>query len=409
MGKMTKKYFTIITFFLVIMVIGGCTEQNQSEEAGGEKQDHQPDGPSALPPIFSEDIRENVEALFDSHKGEVPKDVFNEHMQNLSETELQNSMLGGPTFHNIYVAYSSHETGATLEGTTDENGFVLEDRTLIIEHGSVPDAVIDPDGTIRLYFVDTCPLRKIWVAVDDHVDDKVTAADLVTLYEDGYVAGNNAFSTAKSTDGEHFTIESLAIKNLPEDVYVADPSTCRLENGSYRLYFLCVLASDCTSADPASSTHHRIASAISTDGTNFVYEGINYDEGEQSMGGGLSDPEVCKTGDYYRLFIHAGGGRTNNKVLTSYDDGRTFDESSAVDLFGSHSTAGYGLRIVETPVGYRMYYCENSTTYSATSDTNGETWTMQDEPKVGGRGSMAPVKIPEGSSITWKYLFYFHA
>lgn len=389
--------------------MSGCTEQqNQSEEPEGEDDGYQP-GPSGLPPIFSEDTREDVEALFDSYNGEVPKDVFKEHMQNLSEIELQNSMPGGPTFHDIYVAYSSHETGATIEGTTDENGFVLEDRTLIIEHGSVPDAVIDPDGTIRLYFVDTCPLRKIWISVDEFSDDKVTTADIFSLYEDGYVAGNNAFSTAKSTDGEHFTIEPLAIKNLPEDVYVADPSTCRLDSGSYRLYFLCVLASDCSSGDPASSTHHRIASAISIDGTNFVYEGINYDEGEQSMGGGLSDPEVCKTGDYYRLFIHAGGGRTNNKVLTSYDDGRTFDELSAVDLFGSYSTAGYGLRIVEIPGGYRMYYCENSTTYSATSDTNGEIWTMQNEPKVGGRGSMAPVKIPEGSSIPWKYLLYFHA
>ena len=274
----------------------------------------------------------------------------------------------------------------------------------IIPNASVPDAILTPDGIIRLYFVDAHPTRKIIAAIDTLSGDKITSADMWTLYSAGYVQTNNLFSTAMSTDGENFTVEALAIKNLPEDVLVADPSIVRLENGSYRLYFLCVLASDCPSGDPASSTHHRISSAISSDGKNFVYEGICYDEGVQPTGGGLSDPEVYKTGAYYRLFIHAGGGRTNNKVLTSYDGGRTFDGTSAVDLFGSHSTAGTGLRICEIPGGYRMYFSENSATYSATSDANGETWTIHNEPKIGGRGSMAPVRLQDGT-----YRLYFHA
>jgi hypothetical protein len=404
-----RKQILMISIILFIF-IGLCGCSQQSEDLNGDNnQDQMVDDAYGLPPIFSEDHRESVEELFESYNGEVPKTVFRNHLEQLSEQQLQSGIQGGPSSHNIYVAYSNDESGASLEGTTDENGYLLEERMLIIEHGSVPDAIIDTDGIIRLYFVDTSPLRKIWVATDALTEDIITASDLITLYEGGFVASNNIFSVAKSSDGEDFTIEPLAIKNLPEDVYLADPSVVRLENDSYRLYFLCVLATDCTSGDPASSTHHRIASAISSDGKSFVYEGINYDEGYQQTGGGLSDPEVYKTGDYYRLFIHAGGGRTNNKVLTSYDDGKTFDDSSAVDLFGTHSTAGTGLRIVEIPNGYRMYFCENSTTYSATSDTNGETWTMQDEPKVGGRGSMAPVRIPDDSSMSWEYLLYFHA
>jgi len=406
--KMRKKLLMIVIILFIFIGLCGCTQQSEDSNEDTDK-DQITDGSYGLPPIFSGDHRESVEALFESYNGEVPKTVFRTHLEQLSEQQLQSGTQGGPSSHNIYVAYSNDESGASIEGTIDENGYLIEERTLIIEHGSVPDAVIDTNATIRLYFVDTCPLRKIWVATDALLEDIVTASDLTTLYEDGFVASNNIFSEAKSSDGEHFAIEPLAIKNLPEDVYLADPSVVRLESGSYKLYFLCVLATDCTSGDPASSTHHRIASAISSDGKNFVYEGINYDEGYQQTGGGLSDPEIYKTGDYYRLFIHAGGGRTNNKVLTSYDDGQTFDDSSAVDLFGNYSTAGTGLRIVEIPNGYRMYFSENGATYSATSDANGETWTRQDEPKVSGRGSMAPVRIPNDSSISWKYLLYFHA
>lgn len=362
-----------------------------------------PSGPEpqgGLPPIFSGDERENAEALFNSYNGEVPKTVFESFLQQLGESQLAGAM--GPALHHIGLGYTYTSDGSALDYVQiDDN---------ILPNASVPDAVMAPDGvTIRLYFVDAHPTRKIITAVDTLSGDKVTSADLWSLYNAGYVQTNNLFSTARSTDGENFTVEALAIKNLPEDVLLADPSVVLLENGSYRLYFLCVLASTCSGGDPASSNHHRIASAISSDGLNFVYEGINYDEGVQPTGGGLSDPEVYKTGDYYRLYIHAGGGRANNKILTSYDDGCTFDNASAVDLFGSYSTAGTGLRICETPGGYRMYFGENMMTYSATLDTNGEIWTMRDEPKIGGRGSMAPIRIPEGSPLPWKYLLYFHA
>ncbi|MDI6917506.1 MAG: fibronectin type III domain-containing protein [Thermoplasmatales archaeon] len=360
-------------------------------------------GPGGVPPLFSGDVNDNLTALFDEYNNSIPKDVLITWLNDTGNQMLEGMV--GPMQHKLYATYSLD--GVNVNGTVDENGYTCENRAFLIPNASVPDAVVSPDNTtIRLYFVDAHPTRKIINALSLVPGENVTTDDLWFLYNEYYIGGTNIFNTAKSTDGEKFTFECMRIVGLSEDYMVADPSIVLLENGSYRIYFLYVAKSELPEGqgDPAAAKNHTIACAYSPDGVNFTFEGVCY---SGVYGECLSDPEVFKTGEYYRLYLHPTGtvssGNLPFRYVNSTDGGRTFTGTVVwIQIEHMFDVAGCGCRIVDTGDGYRIYFDYNGSTASAFS-SDGINWVFDEMPKVGGRGYMAAVKFKG------MYFLYFHA
>lgn len=360
-------------------------------------------GPSGVPPLFSSDVNANLTALFDEYNNSIPKNVLITWLNDTGNEMLAGAV--GPTQHKLYAAYSLD--GIHINGTVDENGYTCEYRTFLLPNASVPDAVMSPDNTtVRLYFVDAHPTRKIINALSLISGENITTDDLWFLYNEYYIGGTNIFNTASSGDGENFTFDCMRIVGLSEDYMVADPSTVLLENGSYRIYFLYVAKSELPEGegDPAAAKNHSIGCAYSPDGVNFTFEGICY---SGVYGECLSDPEVSKTGEYYRLYLHPTGtvssGNLPFRYINSTDGGRTFTGAVVwIQIEHMWDVAGCGCRIVHIENGYRIYFGYNSSTASAFS-SDGINWVFDEMPKVGGRGYMAAVKFKG------MYFLYFHA
>ncbi len=144
---------------------------------------------------------------------------------------------GGPFFHQIYSATSTDGLNWT------------HDNVMLLDHASVPCAIVLQDGRIRLYYVDASTLPE----------------------------GTNC---AESTDGGR-SFRPLGCKIEKKSDYKAlDPSIVQLKDGRFRLYFYA------SQLNPNTSRPHSIVSAISSDGINFTEEGevFSYD--------GLVDPDV---------------------------------------------------------------------------------------------------------------------
>ncbi|MDI6731656.1 MAG: hypothetical protein QME05_03645 [Candidatus Margulisbacteria bacterium] len=360
-------------------------------------------GGTGLPPM-SGDIRVSLEAIFTQYDNSVPMDTFLSYLENVGT--LYTAALG-PSAHKISVAYSSD--GLSFEARNiDENGFIAERLTEgIIEHASVPDAIIGQNGKIRLYFVDGHATRKIISAVRTLSSANVTPTDLSNLYNAYYFRDNNAFSLAEQTDtdGVSFEVRALRIFGLPDTLTIADPSIIQDGAGMYRLYFFCVPESEIPEGgDIAEASTHYVGCATSeaSDGQTFYYLGIVY----SNKGVGLTDPEIYRFGTDYKMFLQG----SKIRVCSSSDNGDTFS-SAEVELSivtpEGYRVGGPAVRIGEFSGIYRLYFSAlfgESTNFTASaSSENGNDWSFNSLPKIGGRGSMSPARLESG-----QYRFYFH-
>lgn len=210
----------------------------------------------------------------------------------------------GPWVHEIWSA--SSPDGLTWK----------EDGTLHFKHASVPAALVLKDGSIALYFVDA-EIRP------------------------------SSVNMALSTDGgKSFSKKDFVITGLPEKTTTVDPCPVLLNDGRVRLYFFSSRfgfeqsggGNKSTSQmphqppgsapkngppgpqgnpnDPANLPgKHSIASAISSDGIHFTYEGevFSYD--------GLVDPDVFYTGSKWLMYVMSLGHGT---VIAESQDGVHF-------------------------------------------------------------------------------------
>lgn len=161
---------------------------------------------------------------------------------------ITNAQQGGPFFHQIYSATSTDGINWT------------HDEIMLLDHASVPCAIVLKDGRIRLYYVDAS-----------------TAPE-----------GTNC---AESTDGGR-SFRPLGCKIEKKSNYKAlDPSIVQLKDGRFRLYFYA------SQLNPDTSMSHPIISAISSDGINFTEEGevFSYD--------GLVDPDVFAVGNKWLMYV----------------------------------------------------------------------------------------------------------
>jgi hypothetical protein len=219
----------------------------------------------------------------------------------------------GPYYHQIYRAFSS-------DGLT----FVPE-NALLLDHASVPDATLRPNGEVWVYFVNGVPGKHgIWVAksstsgawdivdcvrLDGSFNANAVDPDIVLLsdgryrlfYYEGHFVGSRPPSegphpifSAISEDGLNFKIE----RQLIAVETVTDPSVVQLANGRWLM---------------ALSQGTRTLLADSDDGYDFELTGVVVELG------GVPELAILADGNV-RLYVTAGG----IKSVVSGDEGQTW-------------------------------------------------------------------------------------
>jgi len=189
---------------------------------------------------------------------------------------------GGPYTHQVQSATSA-------DGLT----WALDNRVLI-EHASVPAAIVTPEGKIRLYYVDA-----------SKTPENVNCAES----PDG---------------GATFSVLNCTIANRAGDKAV-DPSIVRLSDGRYRLYYYAVTGRiDATS-------QHAIYSAVSTDGVRFTQEKKVFEYA------GAVDPDVFWTGAEWLMYVFA--SQENRTIIARSGDGLDFEYAGPLGLRNWGTTA----------------------------------------------------------------------
>lgn len=248
---------------------------------------------------------------------------------------------GGIYSHQVFLA------------TSQDSLTWVQDEKLLFDHASVPDAVIRPDGTIFLYFIDAS-------------------------------GSHDKLSVAKSTDGKTWEKKTVEIEGLPEKKMAVDPNPVLLGDGSIRLFYF---VPDNISGDPAfGEGDHKIYSAVSKDGLHFKQE-----EGIRFSHARITDPDVVKTKSGWVLFTSMGP----SLLMATSSDGKTFASDETVV-----SQNGAVSRTISLGNGYRVFKCTQGTIYSQFT-TDFKTWKEEGERIKGEPGMLVcdpgVIKLPDGT------------
>jgi hypothetical protein len=222
----------------------------------------------------------------------------------------------------------------------------------------VPDAVLRPDGTIWLYFVNGEPGR------------------------------HGIFVARGRTNGSFEIIDCVKLDGKFEPTAV-DPDIVPLSDGRYRMYYYANLGQV--------GGRNTIRSAISDDGINFRVEG-------DVATGPYTDPSVAILADG-RWLLSIPRGPEGNLVFTS-PDGTTFD-TAGVMVQGANGTP----ELVALGDGRVRMYVGGGALRSFISSDGGGAWAQESHTDLriqsGGHGAGHPsvVQLEDG---TW-LLFYVSA
>ena len=180
----------------------------------------------------------------------------------------------------------------------------VDSETILAEHASVPGAIYK-DNVIYVYFVD--------VSVDG-------IAERISLI--------------KSTDNGQTWSEkvNIDIDGVGEKVPV-DPAPFLLEDGGIRLYYFDI-NEERISHDPSGT--NKIYSAISTDGIHF-----EQDDGVRFSKKGIFDPDVIEVNEVWRMYVGGIGGiisAVSSDGLNFVEEGIAFNGGAVPDVFFKDDT-----------------------------------------------------------------------
>jgi len=252
---------------------------------------------------------------------------------------------GGPYYHQVYRAFSADGISFTAE------------EVLLLDHASVPDAVLRPDGETWVYFVNGEPGQHgIWIA-------------------------------RRTDDGKWQTLSCVRL-NGEFNPRAVDPDIVRLPDGRYRLFYYANFG------PPPPGREHEpsvFVSAISEDGINFTIERevLRVECG--------ADPSVIQLPDRQWLMAFIQQGRI---ALATSPDGYDFHPIGV-------GFPGPGIpELAALPDGQVRLYIGSERLSSYISANGGQTWTPElvrfQSEKVKGAGHPSLVRMPDG---TWT-LFY---
>jgi hypothetical protein len=238
--------------------------------------------------------------------------------------------------------------------------FFSPEGKLLLDHASVPEAVVRKDGEVWLYYVngvggqhgiwaakmkaDGTPEVQGCVLIDGRFNGNAVDPDVVRLpdgryrlfYFEGSFTSGPQVGTAKpspifsatSADGVHFTLERQLIA-VPG---VTDPSVIAMPDGSWLM---------------ALSQGSKTLLASSADGQAFALTGVVV-----TLGG---VPELAQLSDgRIRLFVTAGGGIQST---LSTDAGRTWSSEPGMRLTGQGGRISADPSIIRLADGtWVLYY-----------------------------------------------------
>lgn len=254
----------------------------------------------------------------------------------------------GPFFHQIQSASSSDGLNWT------------HDNRLLMDHASVPAAIVTAEGNIRIYYVDA------------NQQPETT-------------------NCAESKDGgSTFQVLNCSISGLSASKAL-DPSTVRLPDGRYRLYYY-----GSAQGDPGTQGPHSIYSAISQDGVHFTEEKAVFTYP------GLVDPDVFWTGEQWLMFVFAGREGT---IVARSRDGLSFEYVGPLSIQGWGTTAPVKL----DDGRFRLYAFDQPAAQTVASFTSSDGLNWTQEPGVrltapSGYQLTDPfvIQLPDGA---WKMIY----
>jgi hypothetical protein len=243
--------------------------------------------------------------------------------------------------------------------TSENNPTVFQvDETILLPHASVPDAVIRPDGSTWLYYVNGQPNQhgpfiaelgtdglfqeKDCVRVDGLWNGNMVDPD-IRLTSDGryrlfYYEGHfvnqsgppdpdakHPFYSAISTDGIHFEREALLFEF---DDIATDPTAVELANGSWLL---------------AGVQASVVFLATSTDGISYTMTSHTFDQG-------IPELAVFPNGDV-RLYQSGVPGARGMVAWLSQDNGETWTQEGNTGVPGADPSL-----VHEADGSYTMYF-----------------------------------------------------
>jgi len=258
----------------------------------------------------------------------------------------------GPWFDEVRVA-------------TSTDGFNFTDtRQAVLGKASVPEAVVDKDGNVWLFFVDA--------DLDRWVRRIEAGAPLKT--------GLMSLGAAKSADGFRFERVEMEIKNVNVGKNV-DPDIVVAADGTYHLYYLGVPASELApdTADPARApSPHKFYLATSRDLVHWEQQGVAWTGPH-----GGADPAVYRQDAQTWFILGGGAGR-------SADGGKTFHP---IEM----TTGRWGQPdVIAADGGFRLFYSTLQGIRSAFSK-DGVNWSEEDGVRLRGGADPSVVRMQDGS------------
>lgn len=249
----------------------------------------------------------------------------------------------GPWNHRVEIASSS-------------DGFTFtKDGVILSGQASVPDAILDKAGKIRVYYVD-------WE--------------------------NRGLTVAIQQNGNKYKFYRVKVRDLKSEengVQLVDPDVVLLPDGRYRLYGVSSKPQGQPGDPGRSNGTNQILSAISSDGVLFELE-----NGVRHQANMATDPDVVKTAEGWQMFFSLGP----DLVSLMSKDGLTFGTQLDVRIGGSVGTT--------LPVDgqFRLYYhvgMESGLNIHSAISTDLVTWQKEPGVRLEGGGDPAPVKLPDGT------------
>lgn len=252
---------------------------------------------------------------------------------------------GGPYYHQIFRG-------------TSTDGFSFEDESvLLLDHASVPDAIVGQDGKRSIYYINGMPGRHgIWIAreqsdgtfvtedcvrIDGEFNANAVDPDVLWLptgemrlfYFEGNFVGSagpmeeaHPFYAATSSDGIHFEVDGLAL----EVEEATDPSVVQLNDGTWLM---------------AISQGSQTLFAASTLGLEYQLTGAVVE-------GGVPELALLDDGSL-RCFVTGNGIESHR----STDNGATWTKESGTRLSGPTGQVTADPSLIKLSDGtFELYY-----------------------------------------------------
>lgn len=229
---------------------------------------------------------------------------------------------------------SAGERRLLLAHSTDGVHFTSTGE-ILTDQGNVPDAVVEPDGTIRVYYIG----QSIEVGKEENT--------VVAISED---------------NGETWIFKKLILKNWPQPRDPSDPDVVLLEDGTYRMYY--------TTSLNASTL--GIVYADSPDGITFTHKGKSLEVPGESV---IDSTTLFFNGLWHMYVLKE---KAQGQLHATSSDGITFTLAKQPELRLPVGLYIFSNPLIEGKILRMFAFSLADKNIRSFTTTDMETWTAND-------------------------------